>query len=157
MRIMRWSTAGVIASLVLLFPNAAIASAQPTPRARNTTDVSTVKPLSASGCTGNTVCIFVVGTGLHVDSIAGGVAPPGGVVSNVTWCGYIGVTVYKSGTYYTADESPYGCANSLTPYDWTDYVNKSYPSGSKACLWAYTVSTSPSSYDPGGPPCENIG
>jgi hypothetical protein len=121
-----------------------------------TADASPVTPQSASGCTGSEVCINVNGSALHVNYIDGTIYND----HTSQWCGYIGVTVYKGGTYYTADQSPYLCINGqagggdVTYYkDWKDSVNRDYPSGSKACAWAYTSSGT----SPGGPPCETIG
>jgi hypothetical protein len=95
----------------------------------------------------------VQGTGLHVDSIGGGVAAPGGAVGYHKWCGYIGVTIQLNGTYYRSVVSPYGCADSFAPYNYNDYPNANYPNGSQACLWAYTDS---GYHNPGGPACAII-
>lgn len=142
-RIAKYGLAGLTAlAACAVFPSpASAASTEP------------VRPLSASGCTGNTVCIFVQGSGLTVNTVGGGVTVPGGAASYRTWCGYIGVTVRNGGTTYVADISPYGCANPFSPYQWTDTLNRSFPNNSRACLYAYTDS---GRYNPGGPACETI-
>ncbi|MGW2570568.1 hypothetical protein [Streptomyces sp. NPDC001537] len=123
-------------------------SAAPTPAT-----AADVTPQSASGCTGSTVCINVVGSGLHVDSISGGVAVSGGVVDMHKWCGTVEIIISSGGNTYYDKTSPRGCANAVSPYNYSVSPNADYPNGSKVCLHAHTES----GWDkPGGPACETV-
>lgn len=143
-------------SLGALIASAAPATAMNAPPGTRTQHPNHVlsRPASASGCTNNTVCVFVEGDGLHVDSLGGGVSVPGSIINNRKWCGKVGLTVTKSGNTYFADSSPHACATASTPYDYTNYANRSFPDGSRACAYAHTDS---GYYNPGSSPaCETI-
>jgi hypothetical protein len=110
-------------------------------------------PASASGCAGSTVCIEVGGSGLEVNSVAGGVAPSGGAAASHTWCGYVWVTGTLNGATYLDLNSASGCATSLSPYDVAWTLNEDFPNGMKICLGQDTDS---GYYNPGGPACETV-
>ena len=106
---------------------------------------------SSSGCTGHTVCIYVAGSGLHVDSVGGGVSVPGGVISGRKWCGTVKLGVNN----VVVARSPHGCATTTSPFQHTFPVNRNYPDGTKLCLIAATDAGG--YYNPGtGGACEHV-
>lgn len=111
---------------------------------------SLVSADSAEGCTGNTICIAVSGSGDNITQVGGGVAVPGGADDYEEWCGRI-VFTYDNVSY----PSPVGCADPFTVFYYI-FPNGAgtYSTGTRLCVRATTLA---GYYNPGtGSACETV-
>lgn len=118
------------------------AQASPPKSSSHPSPGGSVRPMSASGCTGpsnDRVCIYVSGSGTYVGYINAQ------QMELYNWCSTPYVVIYNSnGSIWEQDTGPYTCGTGGSNTTWHDPFGYNAPNNSTACVyWSNAPSIKP--------------